>query len=86
MISVQLIVKGKEATFAVLSKTADSVEKLRTEKASVTPLPPTKSRSLDRKQLKRTLNIVVRMLKCTTGGFCQGADGDDSIYFKGLGI
>lgn len=63
-----------------------TIEKLRTQNASVTPLTPIKSISLYRKQQKRTLKIVVRMLKCSTKGFCQWADGDDSVFVKGLRV
>lgn len=38
--------------------------------------PPSKKKiHLDKKLLEITLKIIIRMLKCTFDGLCQGADG-----------
>ena len=49
-----LTVQGKDVTFAVVSITADSVEK-KGHRRLVYTLPPPPNNSLDRKTLKRTL-------------------------------
>ena len=78
---MSMTVKGKEDSFVVVLKIADSQLRKRDIEAYTTIPTPPQSNSLDRKPLKRILTTVIKMLKCSSSQMVASDVGEGG---KGL--
>lgn len=90
-----LAVRGREASFAVVSRTAvwsyrmRAIEGFCGNPSTITVSPHTRKRnSLDRNHWRKSFKIVIKMQQCTSSQLIvsgrDGVGGKDSVFFKGL--